>query len=138
MDGRKFIIENEAIDDKYDVFLFNATAETSINLRSHMDYFIAHNTNETSIAQSRGRYRGNLDTLYIYDPEGMIVVPDEYLDTGLTRTDMKDLREQLKLRKDKKGHDLSIDDMVRRLSDYGYNVEQSKKNRRDSFIIKKS
>ncbi len=47
--------------------MFNATAETSINIRSHMDFFIAHNTDETTITQSRNRYRGDLDTSYIYD-----------------------------------------------------------------------
>ena len=64
--ARQYIIEHEAVPDEYDVFLFNATAETSINIRSHMDFFIAHDTGETHITQSRGRYRGNLDTLYIY------------------------------------------------------------------------
>ena len=47
--ARKFIIENEEVPPQYDIFLFNATAETSINLRNPIDFFIAHNPSDTSI-----------------------------------------------------------------------------------------
>ena len=60
--ARKFIIENEEVPPQYDIFLFNATAETSINLRNPIDFFIANNPNETSITQSRGRYRVDITT----------------------------------------------------------------------------
>ncbi len=135
----QYIIENEKVPEEYDVFLFNATAETSINIRSHMDFFIAHNKEETHITQSRGRYRGDLDTLYIYKPDSNdgIVVPDEFLNRMLFREDMNQLREFLDIKKDKHGHQLSLPDLVSKLFDCGYSIEKGKQKRRDYWIITK-
>lgn len=138
--ARQYIIENESVPDEYNVFLFNATAETSINIRSHMDFFIAHDTNQTPIAQSRGRYRGDLETLYIFDRNSpyAVSVPDEYLNRTLFRKDLSELRNCLNLVKDKKGHLPSIDDMLRIISSSGYVYEQGIKNRKQTFTIRKA
>lgn len=137
--ARQYIIEHEAVPEEYDVFLFNATAETSINIYSHMDFFIAHNTAETHIVQSRGRYRGNLEMLYVYDYEtgGAIVVPQEFLNRDLFKDDLKLLRSVLAIKKDGKGHDLSIDEMLKRIDDSGYTCEITLKKRRNCVIIHK-
>ena len=136
--ARKYIIDNEAIPDEYDIFLFNATAETSINLNSQIDFFVAHNTSETSITQSRGRYRIDLDTLYVQDMRSVKPIPDCYLNRPLNRTELKELRALLGMKKDNdKRHEISIDDMLREFSNHGYNVEYGNRNRRDSFIIRK-
>ncbi len=138
LDARKYIIENEAIPEEYDIFLFNATAETSINLNDKVDFFIAHNTNSTSVTQSRGRYRSNIDTLFKEDVKGFEPIPDSYLGRPLNRTELKELRDFLGIKKEtKRRHDISIDDMLVEFSNHGYNVEQKKRNRRDSFIIQK-
>ena len=137
--ARQYIIEHEAVPDEYDVFLFNATAETSINIRSHMDFFIAHDTGETHITQSRGRYRGDLDTLYVYDNEngGAVVVPQEFLERDLFKDDLKLLRDVLNIIKDKKGHVISIDDMLNLIDTCGYTCEITTKKRRKCVIIHK-
>ena len=95
-----------------------------------MDFFIAYNTSETSITQSRGRYRGDLDTLYIYSPQGFVVVPESYLNRWLNRDDLKRLRAELKLWKDADHHIISIPDMLKMFSDCGYNVDGKMMNRR--------
>ena len=136
--ARQYIIENEAVPDEFDIFMFNATAETSINIRSHMDFFIAHNTDETSITQSRGRYRGNLETLYFYDRKGAVILPDEYLGTPLFTADLKELRAKLNLRKDAKGHEPSIDDMLALFSNCGYNCDIGQRNRKKCVKIIKA
>ena len=138
--ARQYIIENEAVPDEYDVFLFNATAETSINIYSPMDFFIAHNTEDTHIQQSRGRYRGDLETLYIFDREngGAIVVPDEFMNRPLFMEDQKHLRDFLDIRKnDRQRHILSIEDTLTRLDDCGYICERTTKNRKKCVIIHK-
>ena len=136
----KHIIEHEEIPEEYDVFLFNATAETSINIRSHMDFFIAHNTGETHVTQSRGRYRGDLDRLFLYDPSGpcAIVVPDSFLNRPLFRKDLKELRDYLKLPKDAKGHPPSIDNMLRQISDNNYSYEEGIHQRKKIIVIRKN
>ena len=138
--ARQYIIDNEAVPDEYDMFLFNATAETSINIYSPMDFFIAHNTETTHIDQSRGRYRGNLETLYIFDREngGAIVVPDEFMNRPLFMEDQKHLRDFLDIRKnDRQRHILSIEDTLTRLDDCGYICERTTKNRKKCVIIHK-
>ena len=137
--ARQYIIENEAVPEEYDVFLFNETAETSINITSHMDFFIAHDTGETHITQSRGRYRGNLETLYIYDRKNgdAIVIPDEYLNRPLFGSEVLELRDKLNIKKDKHSHALSKDDFLRRISLCGYCYETTTIKRRKAYIIRK-
>lgn len=65
--ARDYILQKEEIPPQYDLFIFNASCETSINIRGQVDYFIAHTTKPTSITQARGRYRGDLETLYVFD-----------------------------------------------------------------------
>ena len=139
IDARQYIIDNEAVPDEYDVFLFNATAETAINIRSHMDFFIANHPGNTHITQSRGRYRNDLETLYILDRRSpyVVVVPDEFLDKALFREELKELRARLDLVKDEKGHEVSIENMLRIISDSGYSYEKGTKNRRKTYIIHK-
>jgi len=143
--AREFLITEERIPPEYDIFLFNATAETSINIRPskekdfRWDFFIAHNANETSITQSRGRYRGDLDALYVYDKSGAVIVPDDCLNRNLSYHDMVQLSKRLDLKKDKKRkHSLSVPDMVILLNDSGYNCEVKWVNRRKTFVITKA
>ena len=136
--ARQYIIDHEGVPPEYDIFVFNATAETSINIRSHMDFFIANNTDETSITQSRGRYRGDLETLYVYDMKGAVILPAEYLGRPLFMEDLKELRTRLNLRKDAKGHVPSIDDMLTQFSNCGYNCDEYTKNRKKCVTITKA
>lgn len=47
--ARQHILEHEELPPQYDLFLFNGSCETSINIRGHIDYFIAHTANPTSL-----------------------------------------------------------------------------------------
>ena len=144
--AREYIKNNEAVPDQYDMFLFNATAETSINIRSHIDFFIAHNPGDVHITQSRGRYRLDIDTLYVWDKSSpyVVKVPEEFLDRVLYGNDLKELRSYLNLVKDDKGHDVSYDDMLRVISNCGYTCEQGtgkgttkNEKRRKYYILRK-
>lgn len=46
--ARQYILEHEELPPQYDLFIFNGSCETSINIRGHIDFFIAHTTNPTS------------------------------------------------------------------------------------------
>ena len=126
LDARQYIIENEEVPPQYNIFMFNATAETSINIRPtrKWDFFIANNPNPTTITQSRGRYRGDLPILYVRDYDGEVVVPDDCLNRWMTIQQMEEMRDnRLKLKKDKHGNPPSVKRLKEMLNQNGYRVE---------------
>lgn len=86
---RNYIVNYKVIPDHIDVLLINKACETSISINSHIDFMIVHSTEKDSQIQVRGRYRNDLEQLYLYDTkaEQEIVVPDEYLNKPLHKTD---------------------------------------------------
>lgn len=136
--ARAYILEHEEVPPQYDLFIFNASCETSINIRGQMDYFIAHTTTPTNITQARGRYRGDLETLYLFDrdTDEPLIVPDEFLDIQLFEEDKRKLRLYFSI-KDKKGHYLSYDKQWSRLEASGYDVDYGRANNRHYVIIRK-
>ena len=138
MAARDYILKNEEIPPQYDLFIFNGSCETSINIRGKIEYFIAHTTNETHIIQARGRYRGDLETLYVFDRESEepLTVPQEFLDIQLFQEDQRELRLRLSI-KDKKGHFLSYDKQWERLETSGYTVDYGRDKNRRFVVIRK-
>lgn len=117
---REYILDREAVPEEYDLFIFNASCETAINIRSCTDFFIAHNTNPTHIEQARGRYRRDIDTLYVLDTEnGCISVPDEYLNHPLFKEEKDALRAHIGI-KNNKGRYLPWRELTQHLTDCGY------------------
>jgi len=136
--ARDYILEHEEIPPQYDLFIFNGSCETSINIRGKVDYFIAHTTSPTHITQARGRYRGDLETLYVFDrdSEESLIVPDEFIDIQLFQEDQRELRLRLSI-KDTKGHYLSYPKQWERIETSGYSVEYGRKNNRRYVVIKR-
>ena len=67
-----------------------------------MDFVIVNTTDETHITQARGRYRADLDKLYVLDRENaVIVVPDTFMNRWLLKEDKQALRERLAVKNDK-------------------------------------
>ena len=137
--ARDYILQNEEIPTQYDLFIFNGSCETSINIRGQVDYFIAHTTIPTHITQSRGRYRGDLETLYVLDHDCAepITVPEEFLDIQLFKEDQRELRVRLSI-KDKKGHYLAYDKQWERLETSGYVIDTGRDQNRRYVIIRKT
>ena len=136
--ARDYILKNEELPPQYDLFIFNASCETSINIRGQVDYFIAHTTYPTHITQARGRYRGDLETLYVLDHDcaESITVPEEFLDVQLFKEDQRELRMRLSI-KDKKGHYLAYDKQWERLETSGYVIDTGREQNRRYVIIRK-
>jgi len=137
--ARDYILQNEEIPPQYDLFIFNGSCETSINIRGQVDYFIAHDTNSTHITQARGRYRGDLETLYLFDrsSEEPLVVPQEFLDIQLFQEDQRELRLRLSI-KDGKGHYLSYAKQWERLETSGYTIDYGRDQNRRFVVIRKT
>ena len=100
--ARAYILEHEEVPPEYDLLIFNAAYETSINLRGHFDFMIIHNSSSDTITQARGRYRNDLDTLYLLDKEcGQVHVPPAFMNHKLYTTDKKTLQTALDIKNDK-------------------------------------
>jgi len=137
LEAREYILQNEMLPLQYDLFIFNGSSETSINIRGHVDYFIAHTANPTNLTQARGRYRGDLDLLYVYDKEnGEIIVPEEFLDIQLFTDNKRELRARLGL-KDAKGHPIPYEKLELRLTQCGYRIECGRKGNCHYIVIRK-
>ena len=136
--ARDYILKNEEIPPQYDLFIFNGSCETSINIRGKIEYFIAHTTILTHIIQARGRYRGDLETLYLFDrsSEEELVVPPELLDIQLFQEDQRELRFRLSI-KDEKGHYLSYVKQWERLETSGYTIDHGREKNRRYVVIRK-
>ena len=117
---RERILEEEAIPSEYDLFIFNASAETAINIRSEIDFVIVNNSNRTHIKQARGRVRHDIETLYVPQALNVSICLDEkYLNHPLTKQEKMAMRLSTGL-KDSHGKPLPYDQLKERLINMGY------------------
>ena len=117
---RERILEEEAIPSEYDLFIFNASAETAINIRSEIDFVIVNNSNRTHIKQARGRVRHDIETLYVPQVLNISICLDEkYLNHPLTKQEKMAMRLSTGL-KDSHGKPLPYDQLKERLINMGY------------------
>ncbi len=95
--ARRYILDNEKIPDNYDVLIINASSETCINLRGSIDFIIIHSQEEDTQTQVRGRFRGDVPMVYIYDSKTKVKVPAEYMGRKLFKEEKDLLCEELNL-----------------------------------------
>ena len=62
---RKEVLENSRIPPQYNLLIINASSETSIKIKSRVDYVITHTGSEDSKIQVRGRVNSDLERLYV-------------------------------------------------------------------------
>lgn len=65
--ARDYILTHEALPPQYDMVILNASSETGINIHGKVDYVVVHNQNPETRTQIRGRYRHDLERLYLWD-----------------------------------------------------------------------
>ena len=126
---RERILEEEAIPSEYDLFIFNASAETAINIRSEIDFVIVNNSNRTHIKQARGRVRHDIETLYVPQALNVSICLDEkYLNHPLTKQEKMAMRLSTGL-KDSHGKPLPYDQLKERLINMGYSWAEDEDGR---------
>lgn len=135
--ARSYILQNEQLPPDYDLFIFNAASKTSINLYGTIDFFIIHSSDQTTITQARGRYRGDLGTLYLRNDDGTFVMPDEWLNRPIYAEDKKAFQAAIGI-KNGKGALIAFSDMLARAEQLGYTVKKSRKNDKRFTLITKS
>lgn len=103
---RDTILTHKRIPSAIDVLFINKSCETSITIgdvddpTSHIDFMIIHSSDPDTQVQVRGRYRNDLDQLYLYDSsaEDEIMIPAHWLDKKLRKSDINELISELEIR----------------------------------------
>lgn len=105
------IVRDEALPDDVQVLIINAAYQTGLNIdpeKTRLDYIVVHNSNEDTQTQAKGRYRGDIDTVYIREKSGeceYIIAQESiapYLGIRLYKDDKKKLCDELDLRDSRK------------------------------------
>ena len=130
LDARDYILRYEKLPEEYNLVIINASCETSINLKGKIDIIVIHSQREEAQVQVRGRYRGDLDTLYLLKYEAIIDVPPEFLGKKLFSDRKEALCGALKLR-NKQGRIVGWPSVKKALIENGYYVKEGRcKNER--------
>lgn len=91
---RKHILENFELLPHVHLLFINSSSETSIKIKSHVDYVIVHSSDYATQVQVRGRVNNDLDCLYLPSMDSHeLTVPDEYLGVRLFTPDKNRLCE---------------------------------------------
>lgn len=96
---RESILKDYTIPDAYNLLIINSSSETSIKIKSHVDYVIVNNTDIDTQVQVRGRVNGDLKNLYLLnDGTAPIILPDKFLGVRLFTEDKARLCEFVNLK----------------------------------------
>ena len=97
--ARRIILDTYTIPSRYNFLIINASAETSIKIKSPVDYVVVHSSNVDTQIQVRGRVNSDLKRIYLPATDDTpIVVPEEYLGKQLFSADRSALCEILNQR----------------------------------------
>ena len=131
---RKYILDHSKLPPEYNLFIINASSETSINIFSQVNYIVVHTKEKETQVQVRGRYRDDLDRLYLWDSEAKIEVPQEFLGKKLFTDDKKRLCETMRILKPN-GTIRKWNSLQDVLIEAGYSIINERENNRHYAII---
>lgn len=123
---RDYIITHEELPPEYDMVILNASSETGINIYGQVDYIVIHSQMPETRTQVRGRYRLDLDRLYLLDYQS-IQVPEEYMNRELSAKEREELCQTLAIRNEN-GRIVKWTTVRKRLIAAGYSVVESRRN----------
>ena len=99
LEARNSILKEATIPKQYDLLIINSSSETSLKIKSNVDYVIVHSANPDTQVQVRGRVNSDLKTLYLpMEGPPTIRVPEVYIGRKLFTQDKRELIAALNLR----------------------------------------
>lgn len=133
--AREYILAHSKLPPEYDLFIINASSETSINIFSKVGYIIIHTQEEEAQTQVRGRYRGDLDRLYLLDSTTISQVPEEFFGRKLFKEDKQKLCKALQIRNKESKYFYKWNTVKFKLEEAGYFITEDRENSRRYSII---
>ena len=99
LEARNSILKDATIPAQYNLLIINSSSETSLKIKSKVDYVIVHSTNPDTQVQVRGRVNSDLKTLYLpMEGTPTIRVPDAFIGKKLFAEGKRELIASLNLR----------------------------------------
>ena len=99
LSARESILKNYTIPEQYNLLIINSSSETSLKIKSPVDYVIVNSENPDTQLQVRGRVNSDLERLYLRDNRMEdIELPTEFLGVRLFTSDKDRLCEYLNRR----------------------------------------
>lgn len=119
---RETILKTFEVPDEYDLLIINSSCETSIKIKSHMDFVIVNSSNSDTQVQVRGRVNADLEAFYYPASKvDRIDVPEEFLGVKLFSEQRNELCDIINL-KSPSGRRYSWNTLRSRLVDSDYRL----------------
>ena len=136
LEVRRSILEDWVIPPQYDLLIINSSSETSLKIKSPVDYVIVHSDNPDTQVQVRGRVNGDLQTLYL-PTQGVptVTVPADFLGKHLFSEDRAKLSEILNLRDPSNNRRYKWPTVKNILIDNDYTITESRSGNLRYYII---
>ena len=136
LEVRRSILEDWVIPPQYDLLIINSSSETSLKIKSPVDYVIVHSVNPDTQIQVRGRVNGDLQTLYL-PTEGVpaVTVPAAFLGKQLFSQKKAELVDALNLRDPRNNRQYRWRTVKNVLIDNDYTVTEGRSGDKRYVII---
>ena len=132
---RKSILEDFTFPSEYNLLFINASSETSLKIKSPVDYVIVHDNDYDTQVQVRGRVNSDLSKLYLpLIGTTDLTVPDEYLNKPLFTEEKAELCAILN-RTNPYNRRFGWTTIKSMLIDCEYTISEGRKNNRRYAII---
>ncbi len=136
LEARRSILEDWVIPPQYDLLIINSSSETSLKIKSPVDFVIVNSSNPDTQIQVRGRVNGDLQTLYLPTAGVPVVeVPSEFLGRQLFRAEKDALLKTLDLRNPANNRPYGWTTVKGILIDNDYSLTESRSNNKRYAII---
>ncbi len=138
-DVRDSVLKNFSIPTGYNLLIINSSSETSLKIKSHIDYVIVDSTNIDTQVQVRGRVNSDLKNLYLLNADGAkpMEIPDEYIGVPLFSRDKTRLCGCVNVR-DPYNVPYKWTTVHKLLLDWGYLITEGRRNNQRYVIITRS
>ena len=132
---RKSILEDFIFSSEYNLLFINASSETSLKIKSPVDYVIVHDNDYDTQVQVRGRVNSDLSKLYLpLIGTTDLTVPEEYLNKPLFTEEKAELCAILN-RTNPYNRRFGWTTIKSMLIDCDYTISEGRKNNRRYAII---
>lgn len=132
---RESILKDYTFPPQYNLLIINSSCETSIKIKSPVDYVVVGSSNPDTQVQVRGRVNSDIDTIFLPGKETPVLnVPECYLGVELFSPEKEALLSKLDLR-NRNNRPYGWGKLKEFLLDNGYIVSKGRKGNKHFAII---